>query len=140
MDEAERRGKPGGSNEEDGTSVDDDQMVIDTTRSTLERLGYAVHSETAGTDAVEVFSKDPWHFDVVITDKNMPDLSGFMVSERLLEMRPDIPIVLLTGATDEDKVKAEEIGIKGFVTKPVSRSELAKTMERALRKRRKAKA
>ncbi len=119
--------------------VDDDQMVVDATRSTLERLGYAVHSETAGTDAVSVFSKDPWHFDLVITDKNMPDLSGLMVSERLLEMRPDIPIVLLTGATDEDKAKAEEIGIKGIVTKPVSRSELARTMEQALRKGRKAK-
>jgi len=114
--------------------VDDDQMVVDATRSTLERLGYAVHSETAGTEAVEVFSRDPWVFDVVITDKNMPDLSGFMVSERLLEVRPDIPIVLLTGATDEDRVKAEEIGIKGFVTKPVSRTELARTMERALRR------
>lgn len=119
--------------------VDDDQMVVDATKSTLERLGYCVHSETAGTDALEVFSRDPWVFDLVITDKNMPDLSGFMVSERLLEMRPDIPIVLLTGATDEDRVRAEEIGIKGFVTKPVSRTELARTMERALRRDRKAK-
>ena len=119
--------------------VDDDQMVVDATKSTLERLGYSVHSETAGTDALEVFSRDPWVFDLVITDKNMPDLSGFMVSERLLEIRPDIPIVLLTGATDEDRVKAEEIGIKGFVTKPVSRTELARTMERALQRDRKAK-
>ena len=50
-------------------------------------------------------------------------------------MRPDIPIVLITGADDEDRVKAEEIGIRGFVTKPVSRTELAETMERALKAR-----
>ncbi len=112
--------------------IDDDEMVAAVTKTTLERLGYSVQMETAPIRAVDTFSKDPWRFDVVVTDQHMPDLSGLMVSQRLLEMRPDIPIIVMTGSETEDRIKAEALGVRGFVTKPVTRRELAKTIEQAL--------
>ena len=75
------------------------------------------------------FRANPDGFDLVITDMTMPNMTGDQLARELLAIKPDIPIVICTGFSDRvDKNMAESIGIKGFLMKPVVKSELAETI------------
>ena len=98
----------------------------------LEGMGHYVRTETLGTDALNVFSNNPAGFDLIITDLGMPDVSGLLLVEKLLKMRADIPIVLLTGVDGQAQSRVRESGIRWFGMKPLSMTELARTVESAL--------
>jgi len=62
---------------------------------------------------------------MVITDMAMPNMSGDKLAVELIKIRPDIPILLCTGfSTIMSEEKATSIGIRGFVMKPITISEL----------------
>ncbi|MDM8515621.1 response regulator [Desulfobacterales bacterium HSG16] len=80
-----------------------------------------------------MFHADPGKFDLVFTDLAMPNLTGIMLSQKLLEIRPDIPIILCTGFSDDmDEQSAKSIGIKAFVKKTIFRNSLAKIIRKVL--------
>lgn len=111
--------------------IDDEVMLVNMGRETLEKLGYRVLARTDSNDALETFRSDPQNIDLVITDLSMPGMSGIALSQKLLEIRPDIPIILCTGFSDqitEDSIKS--MGIKAFVKKPISRNEFAKIIRK----------
>jgi PAS domain S-box-containing protein len=113
--------------------VDDEPPAVRMGKLTLERLGYTVVTATDSLKALELFRSEPERFDAVITDMTMPGLTGSLLADLLLATRSDIPIILCTGYTDlisEEKAKAK--GIKAFLTKPVSRETLAKTLREVL--------
>jgi DNA-binding response OmpR family regulator len=112
--------------------VDSDQAVSKAVNAMLEGMGHYVRTETLGTDALNVFSSDPAGFDLIITDVGMPDVSGLLLVEKLLKMRSDIPIVLLTGIDGQAQSMMRESGIRWFGMKPLSMTELARTVENAL--------
>ena len=63
----------------------------------------------------------------------MPHMTGVQLSQKLLEIRPDIPIIICTGfSTKVDDAKATAVGIRGYVMKPVVMSELAKKIREVL--------
>ncbi|HEY3278771.1 MAG TPA: PAS domain-containing protein [Syntrophorhabdaceae bacterium] len=122
---------PGGS--ERILFVEDEEMLVEWGRITLERLGYRVTAAADSARALDLFSTDPSRFDLVITDQNMPGITGAHLSEEILKIRPDIPIILSTGHSDAiSPEKAKAIGIKEFLMKPLSRSELAAAVRRVL--------
>ena len=109
--------------------VDDEEALIDVGRQVLERLGYQVTADTSSLRAWELFQKQPDDFDLVITDQTMPDMTGAELSERILEIRPDIPIILCTGFSD--KIFPEQalaVGVKRFVYKPLVVREMAENI------------
>ncbi len=109
--------------------VDDEAPIVRLVSLMLERLGYDVASRTSSIDALEAFRANPDGFDLVITDMTMPNMTGDQLARELLAIKPDIPIVICTGFSDRvDKNMAESIGIKGFLMKPVVKSELAETI------------
>ncbi|OPY65870.1 MAG: Transcriptional regulatory protein QseF [Syntrophorhabdaceae bacterium PtaU1.Bin034] len=90
--------------------------------------------------ALREFSRDPARFDLVITDHAMPHMSGLTLTRRLLDVRPDIPVILCTGygaAVDERAAKAA--GIAEFLMKPLTREELAGAVKKTLAGRRREK-
>ena len=112
--------------------VDGDQTIVEKVNTMLEEMGYQVRMETSGTDALAAFSGNPGGYDLVITDLGMPDISGLLLAERLLRMRGDIPIVLLTNLDGEKLSRARETGIRWFGKKPISVTDLAETVRCAL--------
>jgi len=75
----------------------------------------------------------PEKFDIVITDMTMPNMTGVQLAQKLLEIRPDIPIIICTGfSTKIDDEKAKAAGIRGYITKPIVKSELAKKIREVL--------
>ena len=99
----------------------------------LEGLGYHVTARTSSIEALEAFMANPGKFDLVITDMTMPNMTGVQLSQKLLEIRQDIAIIICTGFSEKiDGEKAKAVGIRGYVMKPVVKSELAKKIRRVL--------
>lgn len=115
--------------------IDDEEELASTRHTQLESLNYQVVSSTSSTVALDFFKQNPQGFDLVITDMNMPDLTGAELARQILDIRPDMPIVLCTGFSEYvDARKAEAAGISEYLMKPVSRLELAAALRRALEK------
>src|SRR5262249_15637361 len=72
-------------------------------------------------------------FDLIFTDMNMPGMSGIALVKNLKEMRPEIPVVMITAfGTIESAVEAMKVGAYDFITKPFKTEELTATVARAL--------
>jgi len=112
--------------------VDGDATIIEAVNTMLEGMGHNVQLETTGGDALLAFSGKPAEFDLIITDLGMPDVSGLLLVEKLLKVRADVPVVLLTGLEGQAQSRARESGIRWFGMKPLSMTELAGTVESAL--------
>ncbi len=113
--------------------VDDEIAVAEIGGKMLERFGYAVTIQTSSTAALEMFRSKPDDFDLIVTDMTMPDLTGKELSEEILKIRPDIPIILCTGYNAAiSKESAAEIGVREFCEKPLDKTQLAKVVRRAL--------
>ena len=108
-------------------------MLVEWGRATLERLGYTVTAMTDSREALKTFLTDPSRFDLVITDHAMPQMAGSQLSKELLTIRPDTPIILCTGHSDNiSPESAREIGIREFLMKPVTKQEFAAAVRRVL--------
>jgi signal transduction histidine kinase/CheY-like chemotaxis protein len=106
--------------------VDDEAQIIDIERRILERLGYKVTSKTDSEEALEEFSARPEQFDLVITDMTMPKITGDRLARRLMDINPQIPVIMCTGFNEAiTEEKALAMGIDKFVMKPVIKDELA---------------
>ena len=122
---------PGGS--ERLLFVEDDESLTALGRTTLEALGYRVTCRKNGLEALEVFRAAPTFFDLLITDMNMPFMTGADLCQEVLKIRPDLPVVLCTGFTELiDGEKAQALGARKYLTKPVPRHKLAEAIREAL--------
>jgi CheY-like chemotaxis protein len=116
--------------------VDDDEKIGCLEKEQLESLGYQVTVLTSGVEAAETFRKAPQNIDIVVTDMTMPNITGAELSQELLKIKPDIPIILCSGFSELiDKDKAAVIGIQEYLMKPVGRNDLARAVRKALDKK-----
>jgi PAS domain S-box-containing protein len=100
--------------------VDDDFTVSEFMQDMLSNWGLEVTSFNNGIDGLKCFSEDPEQFDLVILDQTMPKITGLQVAEQLLKLRPQMPVILYTGFSEqvsEDTVIA--MGIRALVKKPI---------------------
>jgi PAS domain S-box-containing protein len=113
--------------------VDDEAVIVDFSRQSLERLGYAVEGFTSSIDALESFRKAPDRFDLVITDMTMPKLPGDLLAQEIFKLRPGMPIILCTGYSSRiDRQKSEALGIRAMLMKPLKLSDLASSVRQVL--------
>ncbi len=113
--------------------VDDEEILAAMGKVMLERLGYHVTAKQSSLEALEAFQNQADEFDLVVTDLTMPDITGVELARMMLQIRPDIPIILCTGyssTVNEDVAKAQ--GVKGFALKPLTRSGIAKLVRQVL--------
>jgi CheY-like chemotaxis protein len=113
--------------------VDDEHAVAEIIQGMLNILGYRTSARTSSIEALELFRAKPDQFDLVITDMTMPNMTGDKLTGKLLEIRPDIPIILCTGYSEYiTKEKGESIGIRELLLKPLAMKELAQAVRRVL--------
>ena len=99
----------------------------------LERLGYEVTIRTSSLEAWNTFKNQPDQFDLVITDQTMPGVTGSDLALKMLQLRPNLPIILCTGYSNIiSEEKARSLGIKGFALKPLVRKEIALLIRQVL--------
>jgi len=113
--------------------VDDEESMVYIGRNRLERFGYKIEAKTSPVEALKLFRNNADQFDLVITDMTMPQMTGVQLAQKLLEIRPDIPIIICTGFSAKvDGEKAKKIGIRQYIEKPLNRSDLAKLVRKVL--------
>jgi PAS domain S-box-containing protein len=113
--------------------VDDEKSIVKMARQILERLGYQVETKQNPVDALESFHSKPEQFDLVITDMTMPDMTGDKLVEHILNISPDMPTILCTGFSEKiSEEKAQKLGIKAFVLKPLVKRDFAVTVRKVL--------
>jgi PAS domain S-box-containing protein len=113
--------------------VDDEQILAEMDKRMLERLGYNVTIKSSSLEALTTFHKHHDQFDLVITDQTMPEMTGADLARRMIQIRPDIPIILCTGFSSIISEKgAKSIGIKGFAHKPLTKEDLSKLIRKVL--------
>mgnify|MGYP001544686587 CR=1 FL=1 len=112
---------------------EDEAPILEATKGILNKLGYRVTGFVDGASALEAFESAPKDYDLVITDMTMPRMSGRELSERVLAIRQDIPIILCTGYHETfTKEAALETGIRRYLQKPVIGRELAAIVRKEL--------
>ena len=113
--------------------VDDEEPIARMIQTILEKMGYQVTVKTSSPDALAVFRSNPNIFDIVISDRGMPNMTGEQLARELISTEPGIPIIICTGFSDEnDENHAMEIGVKGILKKPVGRGDLADMVRKVL--------
>jgi CheY-like chemotaxis protein len=117
--------------------VDDEEAIVFAMQKMLERLGYRVTARIDSREALRIFQAQPQQFDLVISDQTMPHLTGDRLALQLLAIRPELPIVLCTGAdgTANGSISASEakaLGIREVLSKPAHRREIAEALRRVL--------
>jgi CheY-like chemotaxis protein len=114
-------------------AVDDDLQLLEMAGQSLRRLGYSVSTQSSSVAALKLFRAKPHDFDLVISDMTMPKLTGDDLAVELLKIRPDLPIIVLTGYSKKmSEQLAAEIGIKAFAYKPLIKRDLAEMVRRVL--------
>ena len=117
--------------------VDDEPALVRLGYSVLTQLGYDVAAYTSSAEALAAFQAAPHHFDLVITDYTMPQMTGDVLTRALRRLRSDIPIILETGFSHTiDAEQAAALGIDAFLLKPWTVRELARTIAQVLTQRR----
>ena len=113
--------------------VDDEKPICDLARQVLALLGYVVEIRTSSIEALALFKSKPGHFDLVITDMTMPQMTGDALARKLMTIRPDIPVIICTGFSENiTQEKATTMGLKAFLMKPLLKEEMAHTIRRVL--------
>lgn len=113
--------------------VDNEEQVLETSQGILEYLGYSVTVKTSSVDALEVFRAMPQEFDLVITDMTLPHMTGDKLALEMIRVKPDIPIIMYTGyGYTTTPSKAKSMGIRQFLTKPVTAGELSEIIYRVM--------
>jgi two-component system cell cycle sensor histidine kinase/response regulator CckA len=113
--------------------VDDERALGLMLERMLTSLGYKITVFDNPVRALAAFKKQPLDFDLVITDLTMPQMTGLVLAENLLQTRVDIPVLLCTGYGDQiDADRCRKIGIRELAHKPVTKMELATVIRRAL--------
>ncbi len=112
--------------------IDDEPSIVHVLARTLLGMGM-LRFAVRGEDALRVLAEDPQ--DLVLTDADMPDISGFEIIER---MRQDprmarTPVIMITGhAAPQIREHAQELGVSEFMVKPIDRDHLKTTVQRLL--------
>jgi CheY-like chemotaxis protein len=109
--------------------IDDEQPLAMMFSELFSTYNYDVSTFTDSREAFREFERDPDAFDLVITDYTMPELSGLELGKLLLTLRPELPVILCSGYSENiDEEKASDAGFKAFFTKPINLQDLISTV------------
>ncbi|EFK97690.1 multi-sensor hybrid histidine kinase [sediment metagenome] len=113
--------------------VDDEQEITFMGKKMLENLGYKVTIRSDSQSALEVFMNNPGKFSLLVTDQNMPNISGTELASRMRELQPGLKIIIITGYADNlsEEVLANS-GISEVILKPMILDDFSKIIRRVL--------
>ncbi len=119
--------------------VDDEPILAALGRDLLGALGYRVKICTDPRKALQLVEEHPDHFDLVITDQTMPHLTGAELTEKLLAIRPELPVIICTGYSDLiNKKNYRNCGARRLLNKPLEKDQLARVIREILAEQAKA--
>ena len=113
--------------------VDDEPLLVSLAEELLAELGYEPIGFGSSSAALEAFRTEPQRFDLILTDEAMPDLTGTAFASEVRRLRPDIPIILMSGHGGSLlATRAAAIGVNEVLSKPLQGRDLAEALARVL--------
>jgi two-component system response regulator AtoC len=111
--------------------IDDDQMILMILKQTLTKAGYRVFTSESGEEGISMLAAtEP---DLVLTDYLMPGISGIEVLNKIKQIQPLLPVIILTAHGDVAlTIKAIQLGAIDFIEKPIHSRELIEIIKRSL--------
>ncbi len=113
--------------------VDDEYDIRILLEKLLTNSGYRVDVFVNGKQAWEAFYKEPDAWDLLVTDHTMPVMTGAKLAEKVLNLRPNLPVILCTGYSEMiNTATMQQIGIAAYLQKPITTTDLLKNIRRVL--------
>lgn len=113
--------------------VDDEVALAELTASLLQDLGYRADYFSSSVEALRHFNTCSQEYDLVITDQSMPEMSGIELAQKMLALRPRLPLILCTGYSDVlNEVNVKQCGLGKLLLKPVTEEKLSMTVRELL--------
>ncbi|MBW1681170.1 MAG: PAS domain S-box protein [Deltaproteobacteria bacterium] len=113
--------------------VEDEELLLNLNLRRLERLGYRARGFLDPRAALDAFRKDPSAWDLVVTDMSMPGMNGDRLARKILEIRPDMKIILCSGYVEGiSREVVVGMGIRGYLEKPFDLHALAEELRTVL--------
>lgn len=113
--------------------VDDEQQIRDLVEQFLGEHGYVVDVCRNAAEALERLDRDPFAYDLVVTDMAMPAMSGKDLAVRIFTLRPGLPVILCTGYSELiNGNSARGLGIRDYIQKPIAMSRLSARIRKVL--------
>jgi PAS domain S-box-containing protein len=113
--------------------VDDEEDIRTILQEFLTTIGYKVSIFENGASAFKAFQKNPDQFDLIVTDMTMPQMTGRELAKKIISIRKNFPVILCTGYSETvSEAHALEIGIRRYLTKPLSNDDLAVSIREIL--------
>ena len=113
--------------------IDDEDQIVSVLKKSLERQGYDVTGMTDPTLALKALEDEPDFWDAVITDFNMPRLTGVQMAQSIHALRPQLPVILCSGSIEgvpEQDLKSQYYS--AVIEKPVQTTEMFRAIQRCL--------
>jgi PAS domain S-box-containing protein len=115
--------------------IDDEVLLLSMMQQRLRMMGYRVITRADSVSAMETFIADPGKFDLVITDHTMPTLQGAELAEKLGDIRPDVPVILITGLEPPpDLLRSRYAPLRAVLSKPIDFVQLSQRLRQFLDK------
>jgi PAS domain S-box-containing protein len=113
--------------------VEDEKPLVELAEEILAELGYEPIGFNSSTVALDAFRAAPQRFDIILTDETMPEIIGTDLAREITQVRPDMPIVLMSGyAGAQLQARAYAVGIREILHKPLQRRDIAECFGRVL--------
>jgi len=113
--------------------IDDEETLVRLGEEMMAELGYEPVGFASSAAALESFRDGPQRFDAVLSDEAMPEMTGSELAREIRRIRPDIPIVLMSGYVTPALIdRAREIGIKEVLAKPLAARDIARSLAEVL--------
>ncbi len=113
--------------------IDDEPVIAASAKEILKSLGYQVTLAENGEEGLHIFTMDPDHFDLVLTDMVMPKMNGKECFLAMQKIKPNIRVLISSGFSRDTDIEAlKEKGLKGFIRKPYTTIELSRAVALAI--------
>lgn len=109
--------------------VEDDEVIRTQTQALFEKMFKKVFVAKDGQESVNLFKNNQDEIDVIVSDINMPNLTGLEMTEQIHKIQKQFPIILTTAFSDTEVLeKAIELNISKYITKPLKIKELTSSV------------
>jgi DNA-binding NtrC family response regulator len=115
--------------------VDDEEAIAEYFRIILAAEHYDVSVVASVQRAIDVFTREPSRYDLILLDMMLGDGTGLDLYQRVKQMRPDMPLVVCTGFAENDALELIRADGHEVLLKPCTRSDVIRAIGRALSKR-----
>jgi DNA-binding response OmpR family regulator len=115
-------------------AIDDESEILDVVRQALEAAGFRVHGVRTPREGLKFFEKHWREIDLVLLDFLMPEMTGDLVFESMLQFNPSVKVLLLTACEDNVAKRMFESGLRGYIQKPFYIDELVQRVSDEIEK------